>query len=306
MYAAGLDGGGTKTTAAIADETGRIVRTVTAGPINYNGNDEKVVEQSFQRIFEAIRETCGTLDACAHLCIGAAGVSNPDVRSRMLRTVQACGYRNGVTIVGDHETALFGAHGRLHGIVLISGTGSICYGVNEEGRSHRTGGFGHLADDGGSGYRIGIDLISAVFKASDGRIPPTAVTRLIFEKLGIASVAELVGFVYDKQRNKRDIAALAPILSEACAAGDPAALAIARDNAEQLVELVVPVAVRLGMESGDLAMAGGVLLHNDYVRQAFADRLRDRFPHMRCFPAKHDAATGAVLMALSACRGSNG
>jgi len=303
MYAAGLDGGGTKTTAAIADEAGGIVRTITAGPINYNGNDEQVVEQSFRRIFEAIRETCGTLDQCAHLCIGAAGVSNPDVRSRLLNAVRAFGYRNGVTIVGDHETALFGAHGRPHGIVLISGTGSICYGVNEEGRSHRAGGFGHLADDGGSGYRIGIDLISAVFKAEDGRIPPTVITRLLFDRLGIASVSELVGYVYDKQRSKRDIAAIAPLLSDACAADDPAALAIVRDNADRLVELVVPVATRLGMEAGDLAMAGGVLLHNAYLRQAFTERLLERFPRMRCFPAKHDAATGAVLMALSAWRG---
>jgi N-acetylglucosamine kinase-like BadF-type ATPase len=122
--------------------------------------------------------------------------------------------------------------------------------------------------------------------------------RLIIE-YKVGSVRDIVGYVYDGARSKKDIAALAPLLSEACAAGDSAALAIAVRSARSLLELVVPVAEKLALEEGPLALAGSVLLRNDYMRDHFRERLLGRFPQMRVFPARHDAAEGAVRLALS-------
>jgi N-acetylglucosamine kinase-like BadF-type ATPase len=303
-YVAGLDGGGTKTAVAIADAAGRIVHTFVSGAINFNGHHEAEIEANVRQMMRTIASHCGGgLDACVHICIGAAGVSNPAVREKLERLVRTCGYRGGTTILGDHETALYGAHGRPYGMILIAGTGSICFGVNEEGRKHRTGGFGHLFDDEGSGYSIGRALISAVFKAGDGRAPATVITELVFARLGIGSIEQLVGYAYDPQRSKKDIAALAPILIDACAQGDPSALAIARSAARSLVELVGPVAETLDMRDGDLALAGGVLQHNVFVQDAFKDALRRTYPNLRCMPAKHDASYGAVLAALNQWNG---
>jgi N-acetylglucosamine kinase-like BadF-type ATPase len=298
-YVAGLDGGGTKTAVAIADAAGRVVRTFVAGAINFNGHHEAEVATNMRRIMQSIAASCdGGLDACARICIGAAGVTNPVARERLAQLVRAGGYRGEMTILGDHETALFGAHERPYGMILIAGTGSICYGVNEDGRSHRTGGFGHLFDDEGSGYAIGRDMIAAVFRAADGRIPSTALTELVFTHLGIRSISQLTGYVYDPQRNKGDIAALSPLLIPACEQGDAAAVAIALRAGRSLAELVGPVADVLEMREGDLALLGGVLTHNTYVREAFQETLRTRYPHIRCIPPKRDAAYGAVLAAL--------
>jgi N-acetylglucosamine kinase-like BadF-type ATPase len=297
-FAVGLDGGGTKTAVTIVDESGNVVHTFTSGAINYNGQDEASVGASLEEIFRTIASVCDGLIHCAQVCIGAAGVSNPTVKTRLESSVRAYGYEGGLIITGDQDTALCGAHNRELGIILIAGTGSICYGKNETGDTHRAGGYGYLIDDEGSGYSIGRDLLSAVVRAHDGRLSETVIARMVFEQLGMTSIQQIIGFGYDKQTNKKDIAALAPILSKACELGDEAALAIAGKSARSLLELVVPVAERLSMQDGTLAIAGSALLKNSFVQTSFIDLLKERYPAMTCITPKRDAASGAALMAL--------
>lgn len=297
-YVAGLDGGGTKTAVTVADERGSVVKTFTSGAINYNGQDEASVGASLNDIVKKIGEVCGGIEHCVNMCVGAAGVSNPTVVSRLTGQIRSGGYQGPLHITGDHETALYGAHQRPYGMILIAGTGSIGLGKNKAGQSHRAGGYGHLIDDEGSGYAIGRDLLSAVVQAHDGRIPATAITGLVYEQLQIRSVQEIVGFVYDKRTNKKDIAAIAPILSVACEAGDRAALSIAENHAASLLGLVVPVAEALQLQEDSLAMAGSVLLKNTFVRSMFVEKLRLRYPSMECIIPKSDASMGAVFMAL--------
>ncbi|UKS25242.1 ATPase [Paenibacillus sp. HWE-109] len=298
-YVAGLDGGGTKTAVNVADETGKLVHAFTSGAINYNGQDELSIRQSLQEIFETIAAVCEGLDACAQIVIGAAGVSNPSVIARLEANVRACGYQGELLITGDQETALCGAHESEFGIILIAGTGSICYGRNEAGFTHRSGGYGYLIDDEGSGYSIGRDLLAALVRSQDGRLPETVITGMVYEQLHLSSVQQIIGFVYDKQTNKKDIAALAPILSAACELGDKAALGIAAKSAQALCEIAVPVVEKLSLQRGSLAMAGSVLMKNTYVQSLFAAQLKEIYPQLTCITAKNDAANGAVWMALN-------
>ncbi|MDG0792894.1 ATPase [Cohnella ginsengisoli] len=298
IYAAGLDGGGTKTAVTVLDETGRAVLAFESGGINYNGRDEADIRRSLAEIAGAISAACGGPDACRQMVVGAAGVSNPTVPGRLVAALRDAGYGGGVHVVGDHETALFGALEREHGMILIAGTGSICFGRSESGLVHRTGGFGYLIDDEGSGYSIGRDLLAAVVRAHDGRAPATVLTEMVYDRLQIGSVEEIVRFVYDKATGKQDIAALAPLLSDGCALGDEAALGIARRTASELVQLVLPVAERLSLGNGELAMAGSVLLRSAHVREAFQAGLRERCPGIRAVAPRRDASAGAALMAL--------
>ncbi|GGG08042.1 N-acetylglucosamine kinase [Paenibacillus aceti] len=298
-YAAGLDGGGTKTKVVIADEHGQMVESFASGPINYNGQDEGVVERNIGEIIARVGAVCGGLEHCVQICVGAAGISAAGVTERLSAAVRAAGYVGGLTLAGDHETALYGALSRPPGLILIAGTGSICYGRNEQGSSHRTGGMGHLIDDEGSGYSVGRELLSALVQAHDGRIPPTVISGLIYEKLQLPAGAlnEVIRFVYDPHRTKKEIAALAPLLTEACSVGDAAALDIAQRSAAALFELIVPVAERLGLQKGRLALAGSVLLHNSHIQNALRERIAGRYAGMTCILPQHDAAWGAMMMA---------
>jgi len=298
-YVVGIDGGGTKTAVTIAHDDGGIALSFTVGPININGGDRANIEASFVEMFKQMISCCGSLENITHMCIGAAGISNPLVKSFLEQNVRDNGFLGQLTITGDQETALYGAQNAMKGIILIAGTGSICYGVNEAGEQHRTGGFGHLIDDEGSGYSIGRDLLSTLVQTEDGRISGTIIPTLVYERLGLRTVQEIVGFVYDKQTTKKEIANLAPIMTLACEQGDQHAIALADRCTDSLYELVVPVINRLGLYDTPIAIAGSVLHKSSFVREALAKKLAQSYPTVELIMPIKDAAYGAVLMAMS-------
>lgn len=183
-------------------------------------------------------------------------------------------------------------------MVLIAGTGSICFGRDAAGKTARSGGYGHKIDDEGSGYALGRDALAAVVRAQDGRGPRTLLTDLVFAQLKVVDVGGLVQFTYDPQTDKKQIAALAPLVARAYEAGDEAAKAVVEKACRELALLVEPVARALHMEDGVLALTGSILLRDKAVREGTAALLRMRFPGMRLAEPKSDAAAGAALLAL--------
>ena len=296
-YLLGLDGGGTKTVVNIADIQGKVLKTFTGGAININGESEKNVAENFSEIFKTAQSAGYAAEACRGLCIGTAGISNPKVQPLVTRIVQQAWYPVTPLVVGDHQTALAGAINGTVGIILIAGTGSICYGVNGVGEEKRTGGFGYLIDDEGSGYAIGRGILQAIVRAYDTRQDATLLTELVFHKLGITTVQDLTGFLYNETINKRELAALAPCLPTACEQGDRAALSIVEYAVAELVSMVTPVAGKLNLMQSELATAGSILLKDIFIRTAFITRLAAFCPELTCITPRQDAAYGAVLLA---------
>lgn len=288
-FAAGVDGGGTRTTVECRTMEGAALCREVFGPFNLNS----VGEERFTALLEEIAAFLGKTGECAALCIGAAGVSNPRVRELTARVMDGlCPWR----LAGDHEIALHGAHSGGPGLALIAGTGSICCGKNERGELVRTGGWGHLIDDGGSGYALGRDLLSAVVCQWDGRGEETALTRLLLARLEIETPQELVAYVYGGDKSR--VASLAPLVGQAAAQGDRTALDIYARNGAELGELVLAAAKRLGMETGEVALLGGLLTRDGRLREALAAWLAERAPGLRCIEPRQDAAAGAAMLAL--------
>ncbi len=288
-FAAGVDGGGTRTTVECRTMEGAALCREVFGPFNLNS----VGEERFTALLEEIAAFLGKTGECAALCIGAAGVSNPRVRELTARVMDGlCPWR----LAGDHEIALHGAHSGGPGLALIAGTGSICCGKNDRGELVRTGGWGHLIDDGGSGYALGRDLLSAVVCQWDGRGEETALTRLLLARLEIETPQELVAYVYGGDKSR--VASLAPLVGQAAAQGDRTALDIYARNGAELGELVLAAAKRLGMETGEVALLGGLLTRDGRLREALAAWLAERAPGLRCIEPRQDAAAGAAMLAL--------
>ncbi len=296
QYVIGMDGGGTKTDILALDFSGKILYRFQAGAINFNSEGPARTRETLTGILDRASKANGGLGGCAGVCIGAAGVSNP-AACAALRDGAAVRYGGPLFLEGDQKAALYGAMGGFCGIIVISGTGSICYGKDPSGREYRTGGFGHRIDDEGSGYAVGRDILSAVVRSYDGRIGKTCLTELVFRRLHLSSVQELVSFVYDEKTGKREIAALAPLLDEAYCAGDPAAMQIAETAGRGLFRLLVPVAARLSFPSLRIALAGSILQKSAGIRQAFTDRTAAAYPGAQCFYPRYGAAFGAALIA---------
>lgn len=288
-FAAGVDGGGTRTTVECRTMEGAALCREVFGPFNLNS----VGEERFTALLEEIAAFLGKTGECAALCIGAAGVSNPRVRELTAQVMDGlCPWR----LAGDHEIALHGAHSGGPGLALIAGTGSICCGKNERGEAVRAGGWGHLIDDGGSGYALGRDLLSAVVRQWDGRGKETVLTRLLLARLEIETPQELVAYVYGGDKSR--VASLAPLAGQAAAQGDRTALDIYARNGAELGELVLAAAKRLGMETGEVALLGGLLTGDGRLREALTAWLAERAPGLRCIEPRQDAAAGAAMLAL--------
>ncbi len=296
QYVIGIDGGGTKTELIAVAMDGNEMFRIKSGPLNVNGTSEQNILETLTDLLSTTRQKAeGAFLAAA--CIGAAGMSNPKAEETLRKAFVSTKFTAPLLIVGDHQAALAGALGSYVGMLLIAGTGSICCGRNESGCEARTGGQGHLIDDEGSGYAIGRDILRAVVRAQDGRLQPTILTELVFDKLGITTTQELIANIYRTGQGKEVIAGFSSLLPKALAHHDAAAIAICKKAASELFALVIPVAHKLDLLKGKLALSGSVLLKDEAVREALLEELAHKLPELETVLPLADAASGAALLA---------
>ena len=293
-YVCGWDGGGTKTAALMCDAAGNVIAKGVFGPLNVNGAGEQRVAESIRDGMAWMRQN--GMEQCRALVIGAAGVSNQKVSGLITDAVRANGYAGPLRLLGDHEIALAGAI-QGAGAALISGTGSICCGRDGTGRTGRAGGFGHLIDDGGSGYAIGRDILSAVVRAADGRAAQTALAAPVMAHTGAADVPQLITWLHAPQTQKKDVAALAPLLLPALQAGDEAAQRIAAQAAQELAALAAAVWRQLGLDRGELALMGSVLQRYEPIRTQVQQLCLTSCAGVQVVQPRGDAAQGAAAEA---------
>ena len=195
----------------------------------------------------------------------------------------------------DQQTALYGALGGPGGIVLIAGTGSICFGKNGAGEYARSGGWGHLIGDEGSGYALGRDALAAVARAWDGWGEKTLLSQLLAEQMELDDQKKIISYTYGGDKSR--IAALAPLVEQAAGQDDAVALEIIRDNAVKMTGLVGAVARQLGIKAGKVAMLGGLLEHDTKLRETFVAEMGRQYPALTCTEPEQDAAAGALMLA---------
>src|SRR5690606_33878724 len=95
--------------------------------------------------------------------------------------------------------------------------------------------------DEGSGYLIGLEGLRAVLRGVDGRGPKTTLEPRLLNHLGITEPRGILQFVYGSKGTKAEIASLSRHVIEEDLNGDQAAGKILDNQADLLVETVVPV-----------------------------------------------------------------
>jgi len=289
MFIAGIDGGGTHTRLELRTADNILLRRQEFGPFNLNAIGEEAFRSRLREVFAA----CGKMADCARLCIGGAGISNPEVGRILEEELKDAGFAGTWKLCGDQEIALRGAMDGP-GMAVIAGTGSICFGKNAAGETARSGGYGHLIDDGGSGYALGRDVFSAAVQALDGRGKDRAILDAVLEKLGSAEAGAIVSFVYKTTTDKAAIARFSAIALELAEAGNERASEILDRGADELYRMAEAVQRRLGLEGRPIALLGGLLSEDNIYRRRVEARLSPLGPVI--YPA-HDALWGAAQMA---------
>lgn len=293
-YVVGIDAGGTKTVGLLADETGAVVAEARGSGANLQTDGELQVE----KVFAEIMETLSSHHPVSAVCLGIAGVDRPHDESVIRGILRRLGHRETARVVNDGAIALVaGAPGRV-GVVVLAGTGSICYGADLTGRTARAGGYGFLLADEGSGYWLGHQSLRAAVRAADGRGPETRLQGLLFEALGVTSVAELIPRVYEKGLPKHRIAVLASLVQTAYDQGDAVAATLIDAAGRELGLAARSVArqLQLGDDPYPLVLAGGVFKGCPSVVDSLTRQLE--LPAARPALLTVEPARGAVALAL--------
>jgi len=205
----------------------------------------------------------------------------------------AAGLALRATATGDARPVLASAYAdrtlselkNMHGIALICGTGSMAWGCDASSEA-RSGGWGYLLGDEGSGYWIALEGLRAACRSAEGRGPITRLLPAFMDRLQLSTPAGLIDAIYGEKFDRRRIASLAEVviataegLPEQNNSGEPdeVATTIVERAACELCELVRNVAgkLQLGIPPWTLAITGGVLLHSASLRKNLQRQLQN-------------------------------
>jgi glucosamine kinase len=155
----GLDSGGTKTLAVVADRSGRVVAAA-----NGEGLDPTAHDQWQARLAAMIAPfgpvVAATLGLPFHGEIAEISAQQQAV-AKSLVGEQA-------QVVNDVAVAFEGALAGQDGILILAGTGSMAWARGRHG-TVRVGGWGDAFGDEGSAYWIGREALGLVSQHLDGR-----------------------------------------------------------------------------------------------------------------------------------------
>lgn len=292
----GIDGGGSRTTACLADERGKILARQITGP----SNPCKVGLAEAQRHLlaaarGALKKAAVARGRVEGVCAGIAGVDRASTRRSLEAALRRAVPARRYLITTDGITALESALGGSCGIIVISGTGSIAYGRAEDGTILRCGGWGTVFDDVGSGFDIGRKAIASALRDFDGRGSRTRLGDDLCGALKLRRITDAVG----APLSPHHIGALFPVVERAAGRGDAVARMLCKEAGCDLAALARALLERMKALDRNLRVVctGGVFKSSVRVRRSFAQELRQRAPRVRIGLLRREAVEGALALA---------
>jgi glucosamine kinase len=253
----GVDGGATKTLAAVLDTREMALHLGHGGPSNEDAvGAHAAVGELLKAAGEALERAGIEPQDLGAAVLAIAGTDTESV-ARSVRTQD----RKAWIVVNDVVGAWASATGAGPGVAAIAGTGSNVFGVAGEGadtRSWRVGGWGHLLGDEGSGYWLGVQSIKAALRDRERSGPQTALSEAAMAFFDAPSVEAVAALVYSKPLTKGEIAAFAIETAKLAEQGDEVACELYRCGARELGEQIVAVIRQIGLDGDSAVVAGGV------------------------------------------------
>ncbi len=292
-YVVGIDAGGTKTVALLADPSGQVCARARGGGASLHVHGELGVEKV---LYEVIAELAAPRPIAA-ICLGMAGVDRAAEKETLDGILCRLGFVQRTRVEHDAYIALVAGAPERCGIVVVSGTGSMAYGVDVSGRTARSGGWGYLLGDEGSAYWLGHAALRRAIRAADGRGPATQLGERVAETLGLEVPAGLVSWFYDQELFRYRVAELAPLVEQTAQDGDAAAEELLDEASRHLATAARAVAGQLSFaEPYRLVLVGGAFRACPSLHHRIASCLD--LPLAKVMLLDEEPAVGAVTLAL--------
>lgn len=293
-----MECGGTRTVALLAPGGKKPCLRAEFGPANLRLLEDDALLAHFHAVRRFSEQSGASL---AGLAIGMAGARTAADRARIRAAAAQVWPKVPCYATNDLETAL-AADGVAPGksgaqVLVLSGTGSCCFGRTADHRTAGLGGWGHILGDRGSGYDIGLrGLRAAVYHLDrEGRWPRMG--QRFLEALQLNGPEDLIDWT--RTAAKAEIANLAVQVFEAAARRDSVACEILRAAAESLARDAIDCAAKLAQPGIPVrfVLAGSVLLRQSGFRREVCGRLLEAWPGATAAPLRRESAWGALELA---------
>lgn len=300
-YVIGVDGGGTKTNFVLIDSLGNIIASARGESTNYQVVGGKKLREELLKGFDIlIKQSNLPANKIDHIFLGLAGAGRESDRKEIVALFHDTEFNKKVIVDSDAMAALAGAFATGPGIIIISGTGAICFGKNNQGKIVRSGGWGYLLGDEGSGYFIGREAIIAALKDFDGRGEKTSLKDKLAAHFRLNSIDQIIPQIYQNRIDRVAIADLAPIVFAEAKNGDTVAAEIIRRTGKELGLLAKAVAQRLNFEGEEIrvALIGSIFKQREMVIHEIAKELYEISWNVEISDPMFPPEYGAALLAI--------
>jgi len=301
-YVIGVDGGGTKTRAVLANLEGKILKISKTGSSNLRNVGLKI---AFLNISEAILEVVGGIRKkdILSIFIALAAVEEEfksqkeKLKRKILKNSKISKVLKGeIEIVSDQIVAFKSGTNESDGLVLISGSGCVCHGWKNK-KEAKIGGWGWLNDEG-SGFWVGQKGYQAVFKDLDGRGQKTKIRKLLFKEWRLKSKDGLMKKIYGEDLI-RNISLISKTVDQAAKLGDRVAQSIMEEAGKELTLLAVSVIKELNFQKQKFPLVlVGKMFKSDIVLNKVRKGVQRIAQKVNFILPKTIPAVGAVKLAI--------
>lgn len=294
----GIDGGQSHTEAVIADEFGNILGIGLGGAINHGhlpDAPDKLKEAINVSVGEALKKA-GLPDiekvnfASVHCGLTGGADFKEEIVNQLIKT--------DILGVGDDALiALLGATGGKAGIVVMAGTGSMVFGINEPGETARAAGLGYMFSDEGSGFWLAVETIKLAIKEQDRIIAENGLQDLVLDFFKVGKIRQLTNAFYNQQISRDRIAIFAKTVSDEAERGNERLKSLIEHGAGFLVENVKGVANSLGFIDNFTVSAVGGMFRGKLLKSLFLEILNREVPKSKFTEPEFPPPIGALLVA---------
>jgi N-acetylglucosamine kinase-like BadF-type ATPase len=298
----GVDGGGTKTVAAIVDGSGHVVSAARAGGSNYQSIGRTAAAAELRAAVEvALRDASVELKQITAAAFGIAGAD----RAPEMEVVQGMvGEAVPVAkrfVENDALLVLRAVTKDAVGVGLIAGTGTNCVGRDRYGRRHQVGGMGQISGDVGYAEDLAMRAIGGAWMSTDGRTGPSRLAEKVPRAIGVDTVEDIPRHLVRGVLPEPLIRKVVHCLFEQAREGDGLALRIIEDTGARLGAAAAALMRTLVLRgSNAVVVLGGAMFQSDgheLLVEAVERRIRNTVNEAHVIKLNLNPVIGALLFA---------
>ncbi len=270
-YYLGIDGGGTRTTAAVSDEKGNVLFKVIGKSINFYSVGMGKARENLKDVINDIYKNIGEIEFESAF-IGCSALDNEANKETITALCDGIIKSKKIGMNSDVCVALASSGEDKCRVVAICGTGSIVTGIDENGNVKTKGGWGHIFGDEGSAYSIAINALKASAMLYDeGKITP--LVKKAEEFFGVEDFRDAIDIIYSPETTKDILAGFSAKVGEV-AEEDFVAKTVIINEVHFFSKTVLALLNEM-KNCTLLSLYGGVFQNNELFRKSFVDDIKE-------------------------------